>query len=167
MQIESYRKNSAQQLWYIWLRIRIRLIFAFGYVTKGEGVASTFYLLQKREETNCRKPSAAYNTRIITPPRGSVIPTSQAHHFVVAFALGLAVPAGLIYLMMTMNNKGARPKDLARNDVLIVGEIPLCGDTHRHLFGLVGINDEDHGGINVPTRISAVSSLNIRSTSKT
>lgn len=95
------------------------------------------YLLQKREENELSKAFAAYNTRIITPPRGSVFPTSPRKPMIllVAFALGLAVPAGLIYLMMTMNNKVRGRKDLEGMNVPIVGEIPLCGDTHRHLFG--------------------------------
>lgn len=95
------------------------------------------YLLQKREENELSKAFAAYNTRIITPPRGSVFPTSPRKPMIllVAFALGLAVPAGLIYLMMTMNNKVRGRKDLERMNVPIVGEIPLYGDTHRRLFG--------------------------------
>ena len=46
------------------------------------------YLLQKREENELSKAFAAYNTRIITPPRGSVFPTSPRKPMIllVAFA---------------------------------------------------------------------------------
>lgn len=95
------------------------------------------YLLQKREENELSKAFVAYNTRIITPPCGSVNPTSPRRSMVlfIALALGLAVPTGIIYLIMTMNNQVRGRKDLEGLNVPIVGEIPLCGDSHRRLFG--------------------------------
>ena len=48
------------------------------------------FLLQKREENELSQAFTAYNTRIVTPPHGSMLPTSPVHKniFMVAFALG-------------------------------------------------------------------------------
>ena len=58
------------------------------------------YLLQKREENELSQAFTAYNTRVITAPRGSMAPVSpqKMKILLIAFALGLGVPAGVIFL---------------------------------------------------------------------
>lgn len=56
------------------------------------------FLLQKREENELSQAFTAYNTRLITPPTGSVGPTAPAKMkiLLIAFVLGFAVPMGVI-----------------------------------------------------------------------
>ena len=58
------------------------------------------FLLQKREENELSQAFTAYNTRIVTPPHGSMLPTSPVHQniFMVAFALGLLIPIVIIFM---------------------------------------------------------------------
>ena len=52
------------------------------------------FLLQKREENELSQAFTAYNTRIITPPYGKMIPTApvKKNILMVAIALGLLIP---------------------------------------------------------------------------
>ena len=45
----------------------------------------------------------------------------------IAFALGLAVPAGVIFLKENMNSKVRGRKDLEHLSLPLIGEIPLYG----------------------------------------
>ena len=85
------------------------------------------FLLQKREENELSQAFTAYNTRVITAPRGSANPTSpqKANIMLIAFALGLAIPAGIIIVGENMNTKVRGKKDLESISVPLVGEIPL------------------------------------------
>ena len=85
------------------------------------------FLLQKREENELSQAFTAYNTRVITAPRGSANPTSpqKANIMLIAFALGLAIPAGIIIVRENMNTKVRGKKDLESISVPLVGEIPL------------------------------------------
>ena len=58
------------------------------------------YLLQKREENELSQAFTAYNTRMITAPRGSALPTApnKKNILLVALALGLLV-SGSYYLL--------------------------------------------------------------------
>ena len=58
------------------------------------------FLLQKREENELSQAFTAYNTRIVTPPHGSMLPTSTVRKniFMVAFALGLLIPIVIIFM---------------------------------------------------------------------
>lgn len=87
------------------------------------------YLLQKREENELSQAFTAYNTRVITAPRGSMAPVSpqKMNILLMAFALGLAVPAGVIFLKENMNSKVRGRKDLEHLSLPLVGEIPLYG----------------------------------------
>lgn len=91
------------------------------------------FLLQKREENELSQAFTAYNTRVITPPTGSMIPTAplKKNILLVALAIGLLVPAVLVFLQETMNTKVRGRKDLENISLPLVGEIPLYGNPHR------------------------------------
>lgn len=85
------------------------------------------YLLQKREENELSQAFTAYNTRVITAPRGSALPTApnKKNILLVALALGLLVPAVIIFMQENMNTKVRGKKDLENLRVPYLGEIPL------------------------------------------
>ena len=72
------------------------------------------YLLQKREENELSQAFTAYNTRIITKPGGSMIPTApiKKNILLVAFALGLLIPVVVIFIRENMNTRVRGRKDL-------------------------------------------------------
>ena len=72
------------------------------------------YLLQKREENELSQAFTAYNTRIITMPSGSMIPTMpvKKNILLVAFALGLLIPVIVIFVRENMNTVVRGRKDL-------------------------------------------------------
>lgn len=85
------------------------------------------FLLQKREENELSQAFTAYNTRIVTPPHGSMLPTSPVRKniFMVAFALGLLIPVVIIFMCENMNTRVRGRKDLESVTVPFIGEIPL------------------------------------------
>ncbi len=86
------------------------------------------YLLQKREENELSQAFTAYNTRIITMPGGSMIPTApvKKNILLVAFALGLLIPVAIIFIRENMNTVVRGRKDLENMTIPFVGEIPLA-----------------------------------------
>ena len=94
------------------------------------------YLLQKREENQLSQAFTAYNTRIITPPMGGNIPISPVKRniLLIAFFLGMCIPAGIIYLFFVMNGKVKNIKDIEMLTAPFAGEIPLC--LPKKKFGL-------------------------------
>lgn len=86
------------------------------------------FLLQKREENELSQAFTAYNTRVITPPSGSMIPTAPVKKNIalVAIALGLLIPVVIIFIRENMNSKVRGRKDLESLSVPFVGEIPLA-----------------------------------------
>lgn len=93
------------------------------------------FLLQKREENELSQAFTAYNTRVITPPTGSMGPTSPAKMkiLLIAFFLGLIIPMGVFFLIETGNTRVRGKKDLDRLTVPYIGEIPLYDKAHRRL----------------------------------
>ncbi len=92
------------------------------------------YLLQKREENELSQAFTAYNTRVITAPRGSMAPASpqKMKILLIAFALGLVFPGGVIFLKEHMNTRVRGRKDLENMNVPFVGEIPMAdGSTKK------------------------------------
>ncbi len=85
------------------------------------------FLLQKREENELSQAFTAYNTRIITPPSGSLAPIAPVKNkiLLIAFAIGLLLPVGIIYLLKSTNTKLRGRKDLDSLNVPFLGEIPL------------------------------------------
>lgn len=91
------------------------------------------FLLQKREENELSQAFTAYNTRIITPPTGSMAPTAplKKNILLVGFALGLLIPVVIVFLQETMNTRIRGKKDLEGLSIPFVGEIPLYGKVRR------------------------------------
>jgi len=83
------------------------------------------YLLQKREENELSQAFTAYNTRLITAPRGSM------NILLVAFAVGLLVPAVGIFMKENMNTKVRGRKDLENLSIPFIGEIPQYSGTKK------------------------------------
>lgn len=85
------------------------------------------YLLQKREENELSQAFTAYNTRIITKPGGSMIPTApvKKNILLAAFALGLLIPVVIIFMKENMNTCIRGRKDLENLTIPFIGEIPL------------------------------------------
>lgn len=91
------------------------------------------YLLQKREENELSQAFTAYNTRLITAPRGSMFPTAprKMNILLVAFAVGLLVPAVGIFMKENMNTKVRGRKDLENLSIPFIGEIPQYSGTEK------------------------------------
>lgn len=91
------------------------------------------FLLQKREENELSQAFTAYNTRIITPPTGSMIPTApvKKNILLIGFALGVLIPVVIVFLQETMNTRVRGKKDLENLSIPFVGEIPLYGKVRR------------------------------------
>lgn len=96
------------------------------------------YLLQKREENELSQAFTAYNTRLITAPRGSMFPTAprKMNILLVAFAIGLLVPAVVIFMKENMNTKVRGRKDLENLSIPFIGEIPQYFGTKRKWWGV-------------------------------
>lgn len=91
------------------------------------------FLLQKREENELSQAFTAYNTRVITPPTGSMIPTApvKKNILLMGFALGILIPVVIVFLQETMNTRVRGKKDLENLSIPFVGEIPLYGKVRR------------------------------------
>lgn len=91
------------------------------------------FLLQKREENELSQAFTAYNTRVITPPIGSMIPTApvKKNILLVGFALGILIPVVIVFLQETLNTRVRGKKDLENLSIPFVGEIPLYGKVRR------------------------------------
>jgi capsular exopolysaccharide synthesis family protein len=94
------------------------------------------FLLQKREDNELSQAFTAYNTRIITPPSGSMLPTAPVRKniLLVAFALGLLIPVVIIFIRENMNTTVRGRKDLEGVTVPFIGEIPLLVAKKQSLF---------------------------------
>lgn len=94
------------------------------------------FLLQKREENELSQAFTAYNTRIITPPTGSMLPTSpiKKNILLVAFALGVLIPAVIIFIRENTNSTVRSKKDLENMTLPFIGEIPLAYRKKRYLM---------------------------------
>ena len=91
------------------------------------------YLLQKREENELSQAFTAYNTRLITAPHGSMFPTAprKMNILLVAFAVGLLLPAVIIFMKENMNTKVRGRKDLENLSIPFIGEIPQYSGTKK------------------------------------
>ena len=85
------------------------------------------FLLQKREENELNQAFTAYNTRIVSTPHGSSIPVApqRGKILMMAFVIGFAIPAGVIYGINLMNTKVRGRKDIdATLTMPMLGEVP-------------------------------------------
>ncbi len=85
------------------------------------------YLLQKREENELSQAFTAYNTRVITPPYGSLSPTEPRRAFLLLVALmaGILLPLIFFVIRERTNTTVRGRKDLEGITVPFVGEIPM------------------------------------------
>lgn len=98
-------------------------------VTRQQGVkdALYLYLLEKREETEISMVSLAPNAKVIDRPLASDIPVSPKKQmiYIVAFAIGLLVPALFIFLMNIFDTKIKKRADLENHTLVpFLGEVP-------------------------------------------
>lgn len=86
------------------------------------------FLLQKREENELSQAFTAYNSRVVTPPSGSNIPTSpiQRNIYLLFLLIGIAIPAIMLILGEFLNNTVRGRKDLEVISIPFLGEIPLA-----------------------------------------
>ena len=93
------------------------------------------FLLQKREENELSQAFTAYNTRIITPPNGSMAPTAPVKNTILMIALliGLALPLGIIFLRVMMITTIRGRKDLENMAAPFIGEIPQYGKRQHRI----------------------------------
>lgn len=84
------------------------------------------FLLQKREENELSQAFIAYNTRVLMAPNGSGAPISPKRSTIllVALALGLAIPFGLLYLLEMLNSTVRGREDLKKLASPFIGEVP-------------------------------------------
>lgn len=84
------------------------------------------FLLQKREENELSLAFTPYNTRTITPPMGPSLPTSPVTRNVllIAIVIGLLIPAVVLFLSETLNNRIRSRDDLVNVRAPFIGEIP-------------------------------------------
>jgi len=84
------------------------------------------FLLQKREDNELNQAFTAYNSRVIRQPGGSTAPVApnKRNILLIAFAIGLALPLGVVYLKETNNTKVRGRKDLENIEPPLLGEIP-------------------------------------------
>lgn len=84
------------------------------------------FLLQKREENELSLAFTPYNTRVITPPMGSLKPSSPVTRniMLVALVIGLLIPAIILFLSETLNNRLRSRADLEGVKAPFIGEIP-------------------------------------------
>lgn len=94
------------------------------------------FLLEKREENELTQKFTADNTRIITPPTGSLKPIAPRKMMimVIALLLGVCIPALIIYVTEAANSKVRNRRDLDRMVTPLLGEIPLARTGGRNRF---------------------------------
>ena len=87
------------------------------------------FLLQKREENELSQAFTAYNTRVITNPTGSSMPTAPntKQIILIALLLGLLIPLGILYLMMVLDTKVRGKRDIEGLSAPFIGEVPQTG----------------------------------------
>ncbi|HBX19081.1 MAG TPA: chromosome partitioning protein ParA, partial [Porphyromonadaceae bacterium] len=92
------------------------------------------FLLQKREENELSQAFTAYNTRIITPPYGSLGPTEPRKSFILLIALitGLLIPFIAVITKERMDTTVRGRKDLENSTLPFLGEIPLYQPQKRN-----------------------------------
>ena len=84
------------------------------------------YLLQKREENELSQTFTAYNTRVLTPPTGSMAPIfpQGRRNLLMALVIGLLIPLVFVYIKEVSNSTVRGKKDLENLSLPFIGEIP-------------------------------------------
>ena len=89
------------------------------------------FLLQKREENQLSQAFTAYNTRIIQHPVSGILPVApqSSKILLLAFMMGLLIPAGIIYVLLAADTKIHSRQDIKALSLPFAGEIPQSADT--------------------------------------
>lgn len=89
------------------------------------------FLLQKREENELSQAFTAYNTRVINAPGPSGVPPSpnKTSILAISFAIGLALPFAVTFLIETANTRIRGRKDIEHLSIPFLGEVPLDAET--------------------------------------
>lgn len=84
------------------------------------------FLLQKREENELSLAFTPYNTRVITPPMGPLAPSAPVTRNIILLAVvvGLLLPAIILFLSETLNNRIRSRADIEGVKAPFIGEIP-------------------------------------------
>lgn len=91
------------------------------------------YLLQKREENELGQAFTAYNTRLLTPPSSGVpVAPQKSRIILMALLIGLALPAGWIYLIESTNTTVRGRQDVECLSAPFCGEIPLAYQRNKY-----------------------------------
>ena len=86
------------------------------------------YLLNKREENALAQAMTESNTRILDAAHGSNMPISPKSQMVMlaAFVIGCCIPAGIIWLLFSMDTKVHTRKDVQdATTIPFLGEVPM------------------------------------------
>lgn len=98
------------------------------------------FLLQKREENELSLAFTPFNTRVITPPMGSNRPVAPKSMTVILCCLlaGLIVPAAIIFITDSLDNRLRNRMDLEKVVTPLLGEIPdaTARKSQSHLLPL-------------------------------
>lgn len=91
------------------------------------------FLLQKREENELSQAFTAYNTQVIEPAHGSWNPIEPVakNIYLIAFLLGLGIPALVLALQELFTTTVQGRDDLKSMLVPFAGEIPQSGDKKK------------------------------------
>ena len=94
------------------------------------------YLLQKREENELSQAFSAYNTRVINPPNGTMVPVSPKRNAILLMAIifGLGIPAIILFILLNSDTSVHGQKDFADMNIPFIGEIPLLNRNRSLLF---------------------------------
>ena len=90
------------------------------------------YLLQKREETAIALSANTEKARVVNPAYTADAPLSpnRKNVFLIAFSLGLLIPAGLLYIIFALDTKVHNRREIKKSlpEIPVIGEIPNAGD---------------------------------------
>lgn len=117
-------------------------------ISRQQEIKSGLYLmlLQKREENSITMAATADNAKIIDAPLADNAPVSPKRNMIMllAFAIGLAIPVGIIYLLDLLQYKIGNRKDVEKlTTIPVLGEVPLNSDTDGTRTIVVKENDNN------------------------
>lgn len=115
-------------------------------ISRQQEIKSGLYLmlLQKREENSITMAATADNAKIIDAPLADNAPVSPKSKMILlaAFAIGLIIPIGIIYLLDLLQYKIGNRKDVEKlTTIPVLGEVPLNTDTDGTRTIVVKEND--------------------------
>lgn len=120
----------------------------FMTISRQQKIKDTLYimLLQKREENAITLAATANNGRIIEEPMsaGTVSPKSKMV-YMIAFAIGIGIPLGIIYLLNLLRFRIEGHLDVEKlTNVPIIGDIPLT-DGGKNETSPIAVRENDNG----------------------